>query len=69
MTIWGLIIGGATGLRLAGQSEPYWARSWHPGGITAAPAYRPEENKKVAFTVAVIALSAKWHAMWFGDSC
>lgn len=60
MTIWGLIIGGATGFALGG---PIGALLGAAAGSLAEQQLRrridPEQNKKVAFTVAVIALSAK----------
>ena len=60
MTIWGLIIGGATGFAFGG---PIGALLGAAAGTLAGQQLRrhidPEQNKKVAFTVAVIALSAK----------
>ena len=60
MTIWGLIIGGATGFAFGG---PIGALLGAAAGTIAGQQMRrhldPEQNKKVAFTVAVIALSAK----------
>ena len=60
MTIWGLIIGGATGFAFGG---PIGALLGAAAGSLAGQQLRqhinPEQNKKVAFTVAVIALSAK----------
>lgn len=60
MTIWGLIIGGATGFAFGG---PIGALLGAAAGTLAEQQLRrhidPEQNKKVAFTVAVIALSAK----------
>ena len=60
MTIWGLIIGGATGFALGG---PIGALLGSAAGTLAEHQLRrhldPEQSRKVAFTVAVIALSAK----------
>lgn len=60
MTIWGLIIGGATGFAFGG---PIGALLGAAAGTLAGQQLRrhinPEQSKKVAFTVAVIALSAK----------
>ena len=60
MTIWGLIIGGATGFAFGG---PIGALLGAAAGTIAGQHLRrhldPEQNRKVAFTVAVIALSAK----------
>ena len=60
MTIWGLIIGGATGFAFGG---PIGALLGAAAGTLAGQQLRrhidPAQNKKVAFTVAVIALSAK----------
>ena len=60
MTIWGLIIGGATGFAFGG---PIGALLGAAAGTIAGQQLRrhldPEQTKKVAFTVAVIALSAK----------
>ncbi len=60
MTIWGLIIGGATGFAFGG---PIGALLGAAAGTLAGQQLLrhidPEQNKKVAFTVAVIALSAK----------
>ncbi len=60
MTIWGLIIGGATGFALGG---PIGALLGMAAGHLAETRIRrkadPDQTRKVAFTVAVIALSAK----------
>ena len=60
MTIWGLIIGGATGFAFGG---PIGALLGAAAGSVAGQHLRrhldPDQTKKVAFTVAVIALSAK----------
>jgi len=60
MTIWGLIIGGATGFAFGG---PIGALLGAAAGTIAGQQLRrhldPEQTRKVAFTVAVIALSAK----------
>lgn len=60
MTIWGLIIGGAAGFAFGG---PIGALLGAGAGTLAEQQLRrhldPEQNRKVAFTVAVIALSAK----------
>lgn len=60
MTIWGLIIGGVTGFAFGG---PIGALLGAAAGSLAGQQLRrhldPDEARKVAFTVAVIALSAK----------
>ena len=60
MTIWGLIIGGTAGLAVGG---PIGALLGATAGLVAEQQIRkradPAEARKVAFTVAVIALSAK----------
>ena len=60
MTIWGLLIGGAAGFAFGG---PIGALLGAATGTLAGQQLRrhldPEQNKKIAFTVAVIALSAK----------
>ncbi len=60
MTIWGLIIGGVTGFALGG---PIGGLLGAAAGSVAGQQLRrhldPDQTKEVAFTVAVIALSAK----------
>ena len=60
MTIWGLIIGGTAGLAVGG---PIGALLGAAAGLVAEQQIRrrtdPDQARKVAFTVAVIALSAK----------
>ena len=60
MNIWGLIIGGAAGLAVGG---PIGALLGAAAGLVAERQIRsrsdPDQARKVAFTVAVIALSAK----------
>ena len=60
MTIWGLIIGGATGFAFGGPiGALLGAAAGTLAGQRLSRHINPEQNKKVAFTVAVIALSAK----------
>ena len=60
MTIWGILIGGAAGLAMGG---PIGGLLGAAAGLFAEQQIRrqtdPEQARKVAFTVAVIALSAK----------
>ncbi len=62
MSIWGLIIGGAAGFALGGpiRRAAWRAVAGHAVSNKLAPANAdPDATRKVAFTVAVIALSAK----------
>ena len=60
MTIWGLIIGGAAGFAFGGPiGALLGAAAGTLAGQQLSRHINPEQNKKVAFTVAVIALSAK----------
>ena len=60
MTIWGLIIGGLAGFAIGGPiGGLLGAAAGHFAERQLKPAPDPEQTKQVAFTVAVIALSAK----------
>lgn len=60
MTIWGLIIGGLAGFAIGGPiGGLLGAAAGHMAERQIRPAMDPEITKQVAFTVAVIALSAK----------
>lgn len=60
MTIWGIIIGGAAGFALGGPiGALLGAAAGHIAGRGLAQVVAPEQTRHVAFTVAVIALSAK----------
>ncbi len=60
MTIWGIIIGGAAGFALGGPiGALLGAAAGHVAGRGLAQVVAPEQTRNVAFTVAVIALSAK----------
>ena len=60
MTIWGLIIGGAAGFALGGPiGALLGAAAGHLTERKIRDQLDPEQSRKVAFTVAVIALSAK----------
>ena len=60
MTIWGIIIGGAAGFAIGGPiGALLGAAAGHVAGRGLKHAIAPEQTRNVAFTVAVIALSAK----------
>lgn len=60
MTIWGIIIGGAAGFAMGGPiGALLGAAAGHVAGRGLQQALAPEQTRNVAFTVAVIALSAK----------
>ena len=60
MTIWGIIIGGAAGFAIGGPiGALLGAAAGHVAGRGLRQAIAPEQTRNVAFTVAVIALSAK----------
>ena len=60
MTIWGLIIGGAAGFALGGPiCALRGASAGHLTELKIRNQLDHEQSRKVAFTVAVIALSAK----------
>lgn len=60
MTIWGVIIGGAAGFALGGPIGALLGiAAGHFAGKKLRQKLDPEQSKKVAFSVAVIALSAK----------
>ncbi len=60
MTIWGLIIGGLAGFAIGGPiGGLLGAAAGHIAERQIRPDPNPEQTKQVAFTVAVIALSAK----------
>lgn len=60
MTIWGLIIGGLAGLAIGGPiGGLLGAAAGHFAGRQIRASVDPDRTKQVAFTVAVIALSAK----------
>ena len=60
MTIWGIIIGGAAGFALGGPiGALIGAAAGHVAERGLQQAIAPEQTRNVAFTVAVIALSAK----------
>ncbi len=60
MTIWGIIIGGAAGFAIGGPiGALLGAAAGHVAGRGLKQALAPDQTRNVAFTVAVIALSAK----------
>ena len=60
MTIWGIIIGGAAGFAIGGPiGALLGAAAGHVAGRGLRQVLAPEQTRNVAFTVAVIALSAK----------
>ena len=60
MTIWGIIIGGAAGFAIGGPiGALLGAAAGHVAGRGLKGVLAPEQTRNVAFTVAVIALSAK----------
>ena len=60
MTIWGIIIGGAAGFAIGGPiGALLGAAAGHVAGRGLKQVLAPEQARNVAFTVAVIALSAK----------
>ena len=60
MTIWGIIIGGTTGFALGGPiGALIGAAAGHVAERGLQQVIAPEQTRNVAFTVAVIALSAK----------
>ena len=60
MTIWGIIIGGAAGFAIGGPiGALLGAAAGHVAGRGLRQVIAPEKTRNVAFTVAVIALSAK----------
>lgn len=60
MTIWSILIGGAAGFALGGPiGALVGAAAGGYAGSQIAKKLNPDQSKKVAFTVAIIALSAK----------
>ena len=60
MNIWGIIIGGATGFAIGGPiGALLGAAAGHYAEAKLKGPIDPFESKKIAFTVAIIALSAK----------
>ena len=60
MTIWGIIIGGAAGFAIGGPiGALLGAAAGHVAGRGLRQVLAPDQARNVAFTVAVIALSAK----------